>query len=139
MSNHVSSTLTLLLAFVVIMPLALSSAGQEKEPDGQVEVSVHAASRSDALHEDVDQEEPVSLQEVPDPVRATILHEVLREVDELTLIQIEREREDGTIVYEAEFQYKDRKIELEVTSDGTFLEKEVTRDIEDEKGPTKDD
>ena len=35
--------------------------------------------------------------------------------------------EDGKTVYEAEFQYKDREIELEMTPEGEFLEKEVKR------------
>ena len=123
--------LFLVLWLWVMAPLGASLAAGRNNTNVQKEgSSIQAASPSDAPKEDDEQEEAVSWQDVPDPVKATILIEILREVDELDVIKIEREKEDGKTVYEAEFQYKDREIELEMTPEGEFLEKEVKRSAE---------
>ena len=75
---------------------------------------------------------------IPDAVKATILVEILREVDGLELEEIEREREGGKIVYEAEFTYKGKEIELEISASGELLEKEIESDDEDDEDDDSD-
>ena len=74
------------------------------------------------------QEEEVSLDEVPAAVKATIL----KEADGAEIEKVEREIEDGKVVYEAEFMVDGQEIEIEVAEDGTLLSREV--DDEDEEG-----
>lgn len=139
MKNHSMFVLFLLFGLCVITTLGVSLAANEHNTAGEQEgVSTLTSSGSDGENEENEEEETISFQDVPDPVKATILAEILREVDELTLLKVEREKEDGKTVYEAEFQYKDREIELEIAPDGIFLEKEVEL-IEDKKDKEKDD
>lgn len=99
-----------------------------------------------AAHEDAEDEheETVELEKVPDAVKATILKEILREVDELHLEELELEDDDDRVIYEAEFEYGGREIELEITADGKLIRKEVEVDEEgdedaDEEKKDKDE
>ena len=78
--------------------------------------------------DDDGREQVISLAETPDAVKAAMLVELLREVDGLTLAEIERENEGGRIVYEAEFEYQGMQIELEFSADGRLLDKEIEHD-----------
>lgn len=79
--------------------------------------------------EDEDErEESIGWKEVPDAVKATILMEILREVDELRLEELERETGGNRVIYEAEFEYGCREIELEITPGGKLIRKEVEMD-----------
>jgi len=93
---------------------------------------------STADDDDKDKESVVSLKDVPDSVKATMLVELLREVKGLELEEIEREQENGKIVYEAEFEYGDTEIELEIDAKGKLLSKEVSRE-DDDDDDDKDD
>jgi hypothetical protein len=66
----------------------------------------------------------VSLSEVPQAVRAVIEHETKGfEIDD-----IERDKDDGEIVYEVDAENDDRQIKLKVAENGTLLEKEEELD-----------
>ncbi len=89
-------------------------------------------------------EETISMDDLPDAVVATIIAEILREADDLSELvdlrevdgleieEIEREDEDGKMVYEVEIEYKGKDIELEISADGTLLKKKVKYEDEDE-------
>jgi uncharacterized membrane protein YkoI len=81
----------------------------------------------------VEGERTVSLAEVPDAVRATILAQAQgNPVDE-----IEMETEQGRTVYEAEVIVGGRTTEIEVAADGTLLGTES--DEEDDDADEADD
>ena len=94
-------------------------------------------------------EETISLNDLPDAVMATIITEILREADDLCELddlcevdgleieEIERECEDGKMVYHVEIEYKDKDIELEISADGKLLRKEV--EIEDDDDDEDED
>lgn len=65
-----------------------------------------------------DDEEQVSIDQVPAAVKATIL----KEAKGGTVKKIERETEKGKTIYEAEINIDGREIEIEVAADGTLLE-----------------
>jgi uncharacterized membrane protein YkoI len=63
-------------------------------------------------------DEDLTLEELPEPVRQT----ALREVKDGTITDIERDTERGVTVYEVEFMEKDgKKLELDIGADGTLL------------------
>jgi hypothetical protein len=69
----------------------------------------------------------VSLSEVPQAVRTTIKRELKGfEIDDL-----ERDKDDGEIVYEVDAENDDRQIKLKVGQDGSLLEKEEEIDSDD--------
>ena len=69
-------------------------------------------------------EEKVSLDDVPEAVKATMLKEAAgAEIEEVV-----KETEDGQVVYEAEFEADGQEIEIEVATDGTLLEREIDDD-----------
>ena len=73
-------------------------------------------------------EEPVTLDQVPAAVKATIL----KETAGAKITEIERETKDGKTVYEAEYLQNGREIEIKVAPDGTLLGREVEQDDDDE-------
>ncbi|MBN2376289.1 MAG: PepSY-like domain-containing protein [Sedimentisphaerales bacterium] len=83
--------------------------------------------------EDDEDEVEVSLDEVPAVVKATIL----KEANGAEIKEIEKEVEDGKVVYEAEFEVDGQEVEVEVAEDGTLLSREI--DDEDEVGDVDDD
>ena len=69
-------------------------------------------------------EEEVSLDDVPEAVKATMLKEAAgAEIQEVV-----KETEGGQVVYEAEFEADGQEIEIEVATDGTLLEREIDDD-----------
>ncbi len=81
------------------------------------------------------EEEAVTLDQVPEAVKATIL----TEAGGATLTEIERETEDGAVVYEAEFEKDGKKMEITVAEDGTLISTEVEEDEDDEDDEDEDD
>ncbi len=78
-------------------------------------------------HDD-DEQEQVSINELPKAVKATILkHAKGGEIKE-----IEREDEDGKIIYEAEVIIGGKEVELKVASNGRLLSKETEDDDDDD-------
>ncbi len=73
-------------------------------------------------------EEKVTLDQVPAAVKATIL----REAGAAKITEIEREVEDGKVVYEAEVLIDGKEFDIEVAADGALLGKEVEDDSGDE-------
>jgi len=78
--------------------------------------------------DDDEEEEGISLEEVPEAVKATVLKEAAgAEIEELV-----RETEDAQIVYEAEFVVAGQTVEIEVAPDGMLLEREIDDDEDDD-------
>jgi len=100
-------------------------------------VTVYGISVAAGDREAGEQEEAVSLDDLPRAVMATMLAEIIDEVDDLELEEIEREKEDGKTVYEAEFQYKGKDIELEIAANGKLLVKKVEYEDDDEEDEDK--
>lgn len=73
---------------------------------------------------DDENEEEISLDQVPEAVKATILKEAAGAAIE----EVIKEVEDGQTVYEAEFEVDGQEVEIEVASDGTLLEREIEDD-----------
>ncbi len=90
-----------------------------------------------------ERKQAVSLKDVPDPVKATILAEVLHELFELEIEEIQREDANGESMFEVEFELDGVDIELEIAANGEVLEKEVEReghhDDDDDDGDDEDD
>ena len=78
--------------------------------------------------DDDDDEEEVTLDEVPAAVKATIL----AQAQGGTIEEIERETEDGQVVYEAEVEINGKEYEIEVAADGTLLDIEEDDDDDDD-------
>ena len=108
---------------------------------------ITAYSDSGHIHENADMhehEETISMDDLPDAVVATIIAEILREADDLCELEnlcgvdgleieeIERECEDGKMVYHVEIEYKGKDIELKISADGKLLKKKVELDDDDE-------
>ena len=82
---------------------------------------------ADEDQEDED-EAPLSIDQVPDAVKATLL----REAQGGTVMEIERENEDGQIVYGAEVVINGQPFELKVAPDtGKLLSKEADDENEE--------
>ena len=69
----------------------------------------------------------VSLSEVPQAVRATIE----RELKGVEIDDLERDKDDGKIVFEVEAKDDGRDIDLKIAEDGTLLQKEEELDTKD--------
>lgn len=82
-------------------------------------------------------EEQVTLDQVPQAVKATIL----AEAEGGTIKEIERETKNGKTVYEADVILSGKEVEIKVASDGTLLAKEVedADDDDDHDGDDDDD
>lgn len=76
-------------------------------------------------------EREVSLAEVPEPVKSTILAQAQGNA----INEIEVEVENGQTVYEAEVIIEGREVEIEVAADGALLGKEA----DDEEGDDDDE
>ena len=74
--------------------------------------------------DDDEDEEEVTIDQVPDAVRATIL----KEAKGAKITETEKETEGGKVVYEAEFVVDGKEIEIEVAADGKLLSREVDDD-----------
>ncbi len=80
-----------------------------------------------------ERERDVTIDEVPEAVRATIL----REAGDNEIEEIEEETKNGVTTYEAEWHEGGKEVEIEVAADGTLLEKEIEDD--DDEGDAGDD
>ena len=67
----------------------------------------------------------ISFDEVPE----TIQKIALREIGDVPISDVDREKEDGETVYDIEAKDDSIDIELEIAADGTFREKDVTEKI----------
>ena len=66
-------------------------------------------------------EEEITLEQCPAPVKATIM----KEAKGGKIEEIEKEVENGVLLYEAEILIDGKEIEIKVAPDGKLLEKEV--------------
>ncbi|MFQ6133455.1 MAG: PepSY domain-containing protein [Armatimonadota bacterium] len=97
--------------------------GDEEEDEEEVEVE------ADDDDDEEGEEELVALEDVPAAVKATIL----KEAGDGTIEEIERETENGQVVYEAEVVIDGEEVDIEVAADGTLLGKEVEGDEEEDE------
>ena len=67
----------------------------------------------------------ISFDEVPKAIQRI----ALREIGDLPIDDVDREKEDGETVYDIEAKTDSIDIELEIAADGTLREKDVTEDI----------
>ena len=67
----------------------------------------------------------ISFDEVPEAIQKI----ALREIGDLPIDDVDREKEDGEIVYDIEAKTDGIDIELEIAADGTLREKDVTEEI----------
>ena len=106
---------------------------------------------SNKKHDKGKHEETISMDDLPDAVVETIIAEILREADDLCELEnlcgvdgleieeIERECKDGEMVYEVEIEYKGKDIELEISSDGKLISKEVEYEDDDDEEEEEDE
>ncbi len=87
-----------------------------------------AKEKGDDDDDDDEQEEKLSLEQVPEAVKATIL----AEAGGATVKEIEREFKNGQTVYEAEWKVNGQEIEIKVASDGALLKKKVEEEDDEE-------
>ena len=73
----------------------------------------------------------ISFDEVPEAIQKI----ALREIGDVPIRDVDREREDGETVYDIEAKDDSIDIELEITADGIFREKDVTEKIAFSKLP----
>ena len=102
--------------------------GQEVEivvaPDGTL-IGKKTEGDDDEGDDDEDEiEEEISLDQVPEAVKATML----KEADGAQIEDVVKETEDGKVVYEAEFEVDGQDIEIEVAPNGKLLEREIEDD-----------
>ena len=71
-------------------------------------------------------EEVVELADCPKAVQKTLK----RESKGGTIVEIERETEDGETIYEAEVEIDGKQYEVEITADGTLLSNELEEEDE---------
>ena len=67
----------------------------------------------------------ISFDEVPETIQSI----ALREIGDVPIRDVDREREDGETVYDIEAKDDRIDIELEIAADGTLREKDVTEEI----------
>jgi len=72
-------------------------------------------------------EEKVTLDQVPEAVKKTIL----KEAAGAKIKEIEKETKDGKTIYEAEFIKDGKEVEVKVAPDGTVLKREVEEEEEE--------
>jgi len=82
-----------------------------------------------------DGEREVTIDQVPEAVKATILKEAAGN----TIEEIEEETKDGVTTYEAEWHEDGKEIEIKVAADGTLLKREVEDDDDDDDEVDDDD
>ncbi|MBN2312326.1 MAG: PepSY-like domain-containing protein [Sedimentisphaerales bacterium] len=101
--------------------------GQEVEfvvaPDGTL-LGKEIEDEDDDDADDDEEEVEISLDDVPAAVKATMLKEAAGAVIE----EVVKETENGKVVYEAEFEADGQEVEIEVSPDGTLLEREIEKD-----------
>ncbi len=86
-----------------------------------------------AVNQTSEQEQEVSIEQVPAAVKATIL------AQGGTIEEIEAETENGQTVYEAELIIDGQEVEIEVAADGTLLSRKVDDDDDDGDDDDEDD
>ena len=88
-----------------------------------------------ATQQVLDKETKVTVDQLPDAVKATLT----AEANSGTIQEIEVETEDGQKVYEAEVLIDGVEVDIEIAADGTLLGKETEDDDEDGEGDDDDD
>jgi len=80
-----------------------------------------------ATQQILENETEVSIEQVPEAVKTTLL----AEANGGTINEIEMDTEDGQTVYEAEVIIDGVEVEIKVAADGTLLGKETEQDDDD--------
>lgn len=82
-----------------------------------------------------EKEETVTLDQLPAAVRATLENEAKGG----TIDEIEKETEDGKVVYEAEITKNGKTYEVEIAEDGTLISSEADDDDDDDDNDSDDE
>ena len=110
-------------AMVVVYEIEARVDGREKEI--RVLTTGRLFGRADKDEEDSDDEEEISLDQVPAAARVAIL----AQAKGAHITEVEREtRRDGRIVYEVEWTVDGQDFEIKVAPDGTLLKRKVDDD-----------
>jgi hypothetical protein len=88
-----------------------------------------------AVAEEDENEQKVQLKDCPEAVQKTIK----RETEGGKILEIEKERHRGKVVYECEYIKDKHRWEITVAENGKLLKKEREDDDEDEDGDDDDD
>ena len=99
----------------------------------EVEIKVDPSGKLLSRKVEEEDDDEVSLNEVPAAVKATIL----KETKGGKIKEIEREKEDGKIVYEVEFVLAGKKCAITVDPAGKLLGKEVAVTLDEVPAPVK--
>jgi len=84
-------------------------------------------------------EAKVKVEELPDAVKATLNGFIEKEAPGAKIEEIEKEVEDGKVIYDIELEVDDKDIELEIAEDGTLLKKEAEEEKEEKEGEERDE
>jgi len=103
--------------------------------DGTILSKEVKCDHEDKADDDNEDEELVSIDQVPAAVKATIL----AEAGTGTIKEIEIENEDGQTIYDADVIIDGQEVEIKVSADGILLSKKVEDDDEDEADDDNDD
>lgn len=93
-------------------------------------VSIAAVSMADKD----EKEEAVTIEQLPAAVQTTLQAQAAGG----TILEIEKETEDGKVVYEAEISKDGKTVEVEIAEDGTLIKSEVDDEQENEDGEGDD-
>lgn len=92
----------------------------------EIEVGADGTLLGREVEDEDDDEDDVTLDQIPGPARKALLHLA----GGAEILEVEREKEHGVLVYEAEWLANGTKHEAAVTADGTLLETEETIPLE---------
>ncbi len=121
------------------LELKIAADGTVLKKEAEEEEEKEGEDRDEEDEEDEDEGVTVTLGDLPDAVKATLNGFIEKEAPGAKIEEIEKEVEDGEVIYDIELEAGDKDIELEIAEDGTLLEKEVAVDDDDEGVSGKDD
>jgi uncharacterized membrane protein YkoI len=109
---------------------------EEDDDDGDDDMNADEDGDDDGDDEgDEEESEAVTIDEVPQAVKDTLL----KEADGGTVEEIEKETEDGAVVYDADVVVNDEKFELKIDENGKLLSKEADEDEDQDADEEGDD
>lgn len=94
---------------------------------GALALPLSAAEKNEKNEEHEDKEEVVEFKSVPQPVQKTLT----KEADGAKIDKVDKEEDDGKVIYEADVMMNGKNYEIKVAQDGTLICKKL--DMEDEK------
>jgi hypothetical protein len=109
---------------------------EEDDDDGDDDMNADEEGDDDGDDDgDEEESEAVTIDEVPQAVKDTLV----KEADGGTIEEIEKETEDGAVVYDADVVVNDEKFELKIDENGKLLSKEADEDEDQDADEEGDD